>query len=395
MYDLIGRSYQVIERAPEIEGGKVASITAESKFFVAYGYYHLQLLFGDHVAYVDGIQDPADKPRRAEAGEIYTLMETMLTEAIPDLPLASERSTGEYGRVTKGAAQAMLGKVYMQQHKYQEAETALKAVVESGEYILNKDFERNFIDISEVNPESIFTINYKSYGTEDGGNDWTSRPQSFGMQEIRGTFGDIQATNFILETFQKEKDKDGNPDPRLDATIFHENSSRTYYNLTWDVWYDGVPNPEIETGFFKYSEQEIVESSGGQLKDKMPGTNFNVIRYGGLLLLYAEALNENGKTSEAYNYVDMVRARSNMNPLSSVKPGLSQPEFLKQLKDERVTELAGELVRFEDIKRWGMYNSSNPNDPNFATFREGQDELLPIPQKELDLNTNLIQNPGY
>lgn len=394
MYDMIGRGYQVVDRAPDISGAKVPELTAEGRFFIALGYYHLQNIFGDHVAYVDRIQGPSDKPRRAEVGEIYNLIEEQLLLAIPDLPI--QRGESQYGRITKGTAQAMLGKVYMQQHKYPLAEEQFKAVIDSKEYALNENFEDNFINLPKVNPEAVFIVHFVSFGSEGADlDDFSRRPMILSMREVNGTFGDIQSTNLILTTFEKENDRNGNPDPRLDATIFHPNSSRTYYGQNYDFWAEGIPNPEVSTGFYKYSEQALVESSGGTIKDGMAGTNFNIIRYADVLLLYAEALNANGKTSEAYAYVDMVRERSNMNPLSTAKPGLDQTQFLEQLKDERVTELAGELVRLEDIKRWGMYNSSNTNDPNFEGFIDGKHEVGPIPQSELDLNANLIQNPNY
>ena len=117
-----------------------------------------------------------------------------------------------------------------------------------------------------------------------------------------------------------------------------------------------------------------------------------MIRYADVLLLYAETLNEMGKTSEAYTYVDLVRHRANMEPLSTAQPGLSKDQFLEQLKHERVVELSGEVTRFFDLKRWGMYNASNAiRDPNFETFVNGRSEIQPIPQSELDLNSNLIQ----
>lgn len=396
MYNVIGRAYQVIERASDISGPNVVAITAEGRFFVAFGYYHLQLVFGDHVSFVDGIQSPADRPRRAEAGELYEIMERELELAIPDLPKASEYSSSNYGRVTKGAAQAMLAKVFLQQHKYAEAEEMLKNVVESNEYFLIENFEDNFVNLASINPESVFSTMFVSRGTEGpDANDWNLRSKFYSMKESNGAYGDIQATNFILESFQKEDDIDGNPDPRLDVSVFHENSEKLYYGEDWDFWYDGVPNPEITTGFYKYSEQAEAEANDGILGDQMGGTNFIVIRYADVLLMYAEALNENGSTGNAYTYVDEVRERSNMTPLSSAMPGLDKSAFLVQLMHERLVELSGELVRFDDLKRWGLYNTSNTNDPNFETFTEGKNEVAPIPQEELDLNPNLIQNPNY
>jgi hypothetical protein len=145
--------------------------------------------------------------------------------------------------------------------------------------------------------------------------------------------------------------------------------------------------------FYKYSDQESVNANGGEIDPQVCGTDFIIIRYADVLLLYAEALNQNNKTGEAYTYVNMVRDRSNMNPLT---PGLSMTDFHNQLKHERLVELAGELVRFEDLKRWGDYGpNSAVNDPNFETFTVNRNELAPIPQEEIDINDNLIQNPGY
>jgi len=113
-------------------------------------------------------------------------------------------------------------------------------------------------------------------------------------------------------------------------------------------------------------------------------------------LSYAETLNENGKTSEAYQYVDMVRERSNMEKLSVVHPGLDKETFREQIMHERIVELSGEVVRFFDQKRWGIYQASDSiRDQNYATFKDGRSEFQPLPQAELDLNENLIQNPGY
>jgi hypothetical protein len=82
--------------------------------------------------------------------------------------------------------------------------------------------------------------------------------------------------------------------------------------------------------------------------------------------------------------------------LTATKPGLSQQDFLTQLKHERLTELCGEGHRFEDLTRWGDLSTAlSSRDPSFANFKAGRDELLPIPQYDLDVNPNLKQNPGY
>ena len=396
-YTMIGRAYQVIDHAQQIEGPNVAMITDEARFLAALAYFNLVNIWGENIAYVDRIQQADDRPPRAEDGELYALMEDLLDAAIPELPLASEYSEADYGRATKGAAQSLLAKVYMQQHKYAEAEPLLEAVITSEEYKLLPNFADNFIELNVVNEEAVFVINYLHDGPASETNR-SGRHQGISPAEYMGTYGDVQPTRFVHESFLIETDKDGNPDPRFDVTLFHENSTELYISKDYDWWLLRMRNPdEINTAYFKYSEQDFIVG-GGSTTEFDGGTDFILIRYADVLLLYAETLNENGKTNEAYQYVDLVRERSNMSPLAEAHPeiGNNQELFLEQLKHERVIELSGELVRFFDLKRWGMFNSGNAvRDPNFESFQEGRSEFQPIPQSELDLNDNLIQNPNY
>ncbi len=385
-YALIGRAYQVIDRADEIEGPNVAMIAAEAKFLVALAYFNLVNIWGENISYVDRIQQADDRPRRAEDGDLYALMEDLLDAAIPELPFASDYSEADYGRVTKGAAQSLLAKIFMQQHKFTEAEPLLEAVISSDQYKLLPNFADNFTELNMVNEEAVFVVNFLHDGpaTETNRN---VRHQGISPAEYMGTYGDVQPTKFVYESFLIETDKDGNPDPRLDATLFHENFTELFINKDYDWWLLRMRNPdEINTAYFKYSEQDFIEG-GGSTTECDGGTDFILIRYADVLLLYAETLNENGKTADAYQYVDLVRERSNMSPLAEAYPeiGNDQALFLEQLKHERVIELSGELVRFFDLKRWGMFNSGNSvRDPNFETFKEGRSEFQPIAQSELD-----------
>ncbi len=128
-----------------------------------------------------------------------------------------------------------------------------------------------------------------------------------------------------------------------------------------------------------------------------------MVRYADILLRYAEVLNELGNTQEAYQYVDLVRARSNMNTLAAAHPeiGNDRDKFLERLKTERVLELAGESVRWEDLKRWGDLDSQASvekialRDPDFKNFTVGKNQRLPIPQVDVDNNPNLDQHPEY
>jgi len=372
-----------------------------------------KLIYGYHIAYVDkelgALDDPAP---RADSLSITGLMESLLMEAIPVLPSASGYPLDQYGRATSGAAQALLGKLYMQTHQYEFASEQFIDVIESGQYRLLENYADNFInDGITANEEAIFLVNFTLNGPQ-GEDDENGIHRSYGIREMSGMgiFSDIAPTPFIFESFLKERDVDGNFDPRMDITLFNDSTSRLFYNLTYEEWrYFGVIDllydKNITTSFMKYSEQEGLEISGDTVvteKFKIGQTDFLVIRYADILLLQAEALNEihNGPDAAdelgntAYEYVDMVRERSNMFPLSVAKPGLNSSEFLTQLQHERVVELAEECVRYFDLRRWGLYNNNNRNDTDFETWTS-EDLLVNIPLEEREVNPNLTSNPGY
>ncbi len=126
------------------------------------------------------------------------------------------------------------------------------------------------------------------------------------------------------------------------------------------------------------------------------GNNYRYLRYADVLLLYAEALNGLNQTAQAYTFVDKVRQRAGLSPLSVAMPGLNQQQFLDQLKHERITELSGEGHRWEDLIRWNELSTALASrDAGFAQFVVGKNEFLPIPQFDLDINPNLKQNPKY
>ena len=198
------------------------------------------------------------------------------------------------------------------------------------------------------------------------------------------------------------------PDAKTDRTFLRwwDYSLRDVHAWTnsewvWEEDEEGNPvsrlgDPDKGVGIYKYSEQVAVGGEDWMDVLAHAGTDFIVLRYADILLLYAETLNKNGNTGEAYQYVDMVRERAGLLTLSTYKPGLSTDAFHEQIKHERFVELFGENVRFFDLKRWGMFGPGlAANDDNFDGFVVGKSEFAPIPQRALDLNENLVQNPGY
>ena len=138
-------------------------------------------------------------------------------------------------------------------------------------------------------------------------------------------------------------------------------------------------------------------------EDYFSEVNWRLIRYADILLRYAEVLNELDMTADAYQYVDQVRARANMAPLATAYPEIGNDHdlFLERLKIERVLELSGESVRWEDLKRWGDLETQEyvdaiaERDPDFKNFEIGKNIRLPLPQVEVENNPNMEQNPQY
>jgi hypothetical protein len=135
-----------------------------------------------------------------------------------------------------------------------------------------------------------------------------------------------------------------------------------------------------------------------QLEDFDSPINQRVMRFADVLLLQAEALNEQDQTAQAIPLINRVRNRANM-------PSLQASDFTKetlrtQIMHERVTELAGEGTRWFDLKRWGLLDTQagvdqlKARDADFDNFEVGKSGLLPIPQTDIDL-AKLTQNPGW
>ena len=132
------------------------------------------------------------------------------------------------------------------------------------------------------------------------------------------------------------------------------------------------------------------------------GNNWRIIRYSDVLLMLAEALNEQGNTAEAATYVDEVRTRAGIATISGVIT--TQDAMRQAIIDERAMELAGEGHRFFDLVRWDLaddymgatsLHGDHPKSISGGIFETGKHELVWIPNSELDANPNLTQNPGY
>ena len=399
-YKAIFRANQVLANVPDIEFDDAArkqSILAEAKFLRALNYYYVGLLW-ENAPIILEPSKPDDLPMQSTQQEIYSQAELDLNEAFEDLPLQWDAEN--LGRPTKGAAKAMLAKIYMQQRQWGAAKTALDFLVvgEGANYSLVSNYRDNFTDINENNSESVYEIQFgdqRRGGTGEGPNAAVSstRAQFFAPRGIG--WSDGQARFWLVNAFKQELTVDGNLDPRLQHSLFYPDLFEDFGDKTYSRdWEWGEDEAWFRKGARDYKRDN---------EDYFSEVNWRLIRYADILLRYAEVLNELDMTADAYQYVDRVRARANMAPLATAYPEIGNDHdlFLERLKIERVLELSGESVRWEDLKRWGDLETQESvdaiaeRDPDFKNFEIGKNIRLPLPQVEVENNPNMEQNPQY
>ncbi|KQN35229.1 hypothetical protein ASE92_11475 [Pedobacter sp. Leaf41] len=405
LYVGVFRANQVIANVPNITMNETTKkrIIAEAKFLRALFYFNLTLYYGRPPLMLAPSQ-PKDVPRNATTTEAYAQVAKDLTEAIVDLPVSYPAV--DLGRATRGAAYALLGKTYLQQRMYQQAADAFAYLVTgagASTYTLTADYRDNFIITKENNSESIFEIQFNenvNENTDDDVNEGainntgTSIAQFFAPPGVG--FSDGGARRWVVDEFLQERTVANAQDPRLAASFIFNNANPAgptatiVYGQTFQSRYGNGPDAN-GVWFRKLLNDHWKNQEGFRSPN-----NYRLIRYADVLLMYAEALNGLNRTAEAYPYVDRVRQRAGLATLTAAKPGLNQAQFLTQLKHERVTELAGEGWRWADLQRWGDLSPALASrDADFTGFIVGKHEVYPIPQGDIDLNSNLTQNPKY
>ena len=409
----INRANQVLDNVPSInmDATLKQQLLGEAKFMRGFFYYNLATIYGN-VPIMLHSPTPTDYPSTSPQDSVFAQAEADFADAAAVLP--ASYNAANIGRATKGAAYAMLGKAYMQQHKYAQAQTAFDWLVTGAgksNYSLVSDYRSNFIETAENNSESVFewqnAVNPNDthdddtqIGTSDNLNYGTSIPPFFAPSPVG--FTDGQARRWPVWEFLQEKTTGGQRDPRLAATFLYDSTDQRgpAFTLAFGTIWNNLglaTNPSIQHGNITevcFRKELDDATMNGEVFHS--GNNYRYVRYADVLLLYAEALNAQGQTAAAYPYVDMVRQRAGLATLTTAHPGLSQQAFLTQLKHERITELTGEGHRFEDLARWGDLGPAlAARDAGFANFKVGKDEFMPIPQYDLDVNPKLKQNPGY
>ena len=400
---------------------------AEAKFFRAYTYFHLAALWGETVPVVDHLLAPEEyHVSRSAKGELWSLVEQDLKEAIAVLPSKTSKDDKSQYRVTKEAAETMLGKAYLWQDKNAEAAEAFDKVIDSrlydlwdGDYDLLMHVEANdcpekVLDARMPNDQDNYQKNrLNRVNAWWGYLGWSSRfmkqsPQANQLYASGENY--LAPRKELYDAFVAEEGEDGY---RLKSTL----------RTVWQMADEGVvvttdmPDHDL---YFNWKNRELnsdlMGTPGGRGADNQY-INMPYIRYAEVLLLAAEAWLKNGNQQKAETYLNKVRQRARL----ADKTGIT----LEDIKTEKQLELCFEGVRYMDLIRWGdayekmkdqgketymlkVQNNGTPDNPDYsysrvvsdtnpnAGFKQGKNELLPIPMSEMEVNGSyMTQNPGW
>lgn len=409
----------------EMDQAKKEIMIAEVRTIRAYQYFNLGLYYGDvpltkHVLTVEQANSVSRDPK----ANVWSFVETELKESYPKLPVT--RPDAENGRITAGAALAILGRLQMAQENWDEAISTYQTIIDGNAYSIDPDFQKLFWEEGELSKEIILSSQYQAdvYGHVF--------PQYL-YPETWGGWHQFSPYNELVKTFECSDGKTidesplydpNNPyenrDPRLDYTIMI--SDRTEFKGQTFVSRPNTTSPDRfnRYNWSGYAVNKFMDPGfDGNLMNY--GGNFTIIRYAEVLLSYLESkLESEAAIDQALlnATINKVRGRSsvNMPPVTTTQAS----ELTEIIRRERRVEFAFEGLRYYDVLRWkiaaqelnkqftGMKLTNDPeNYTDFPVdqegyllyqrrnFKEGINELWPIPQSERDINKNLSQNFGY
>lgn len=414
LYTMIHRANTVLTNAPNVKDN--AALTArnvgEAKFLRAWAYNELVTEWGPVPVYTEVVKSQNDFQPRAKESDVYNLIIQDLKDAVSALPEKSGYAASEFGRATKSAANAMLGRVYMQTGDYASAKAAMLQIPTSGAdgYSLMDRYSDNFEEETEFNNESIFEVVFFDKGDNNfnwGGNSVGDGPaadqSTVRNQEYCGVaWRNLIPSNKYLNEFENTATGAAKTDPRFSFSVYQTGD---VFNKGATVLTDAMQNGNSSvldgvTKKISWHKWMLMYKENSSFHPG--GNNQRLIRYAEILLNLAECDNELGDIAGATAYLNMVRARPSVAmpfyPTAQFPTG-TKDQVTKAIMHERMVELGDEEVRNIDIIRWRKkgYFTTDP----LSYFRPNRDELLPIPQAEIDNNPKLgsgginAQNPGY
>lgn len=409
-----------VDRIPEMDPDLNSRLKGEARFLRAYQYFRLVRLYGRVPLVTKTLNIEEGKSVIQESVEnIYSFIEGELADAASLLPTKQT----EAGRITKGVALSFLARVYHYIKKYDKAAEKAKEVIDLDVYSIYPSYERLFSYSAENNAEIILDKQFIA-------NIYANATFNLLAPYSQSSTGAIIPVKKLVDTYDMNNgrpitDSDSgfdpmnpytNRDPRLQFSMYVL-GSRLPDGTTYDSRpSSGTPdaigyNPGTTKTGFNVKKYVNVEDRNDRTNS---GINIILMRYAEILLIYAESKVELNQIDQSvYDAINLIRQRGDVDmPIITI--GKNQSELLEIIRKERMIELAFEGHRFFDIRRYGIadevmngaplgmtYISSNGElvtvkDDSFVRFfNPKRDFLWPIPQKDLDLNSNLKNNPNW
>lgn len=423
----------------------------EARFVRAYLYFEMVKRYGG-VPLITVPQNMTDDlmVKRNSTKECFDFIIKELEDCAAGLPDSYEAA--DLGRITQGAARAFLGRVLLfraskqfnpgnnaelWQNAYNSNKETLEYLLGQG-YELQKDYGEMFLD--EMNKEVVFAIRYENPGRTQS-RDASVRPIKFSQnntggchptQEVIDRFPTVDGKPFTIQDLEEGEDiRDlwKNRDNRFYATIVYQES--TYFNETMELQenaendYAYGKNVGSKTGYYS---KKAIDQSLSITDCRASGTDYIDIRLAEVMLNYAEAAVEVGKTTEAFEMLKQIRKRAGINEKSTdpklagyeygLNPGMGQAEMRQAVRDERFIELLFEQKRLWDLRRWMIFHEvmigqdkrhalvmNKQKDNTYTWYLYDRDNtpmktdmsmyFLPMKRGEMSNNPNLEQTKGW
>jgi hypothetical protein len=440
----INTANAVIDQAPNVTGLDEAikkRRVAEVKFLRAHHYFVLVQMYGAIPLVLTQSTTANKVATRTPVPDVYAAIVKDLESALPDLTA----TTPDYGRVTKGACEHLLARVYLTKATsqaaaatdYDKAATYAQNVIKNYTYKLLPDFASVFLQGSgEINDEVIFATQYTSDPTTNGVGNEThlyyvmEYDAQAGMKRdiaLGRPFRRFRPTEYTLNTVFADRVNDSRYLKSF-RTVYYSNNPGTYTNLFDNsktfitvqagdtaIYLPGVEWTMAQRAKKKYQVlvpslyrpnlfptlTKFLDPLRPDLQYQPGSRDFLMFRLAETYLIAAEALFKQGKTAEALPFINAVRRRAAYPGKEAAMTLTAGQLTMEMIMQERARELLGEMFRWFDLKRWGvliervkLYNpDAAPN------IKAGKHELRPIPQDQIDRTEGgasaFPQNPGY
>lgn len=376
-----------VSKAP-IDGAIKDRVIGEAKFLRALYYFNLSNTFGAVPLWTDEIViESISSLERSSLEDVRKQIVKDLSEAEGVLPLSYPGS--DVGRVTKGAAQTLLAKVYLYGKDWKNAKATAEKVVNSGTYSLMPDYSQLF-DVNtgfKNNQESIFEVQYLREPTSNKNTRTHSMISYYIPQRDAGksTYAGVDFGKLVVDGWSVFL-----PTAKL-VTMFEAGDKRKDIVLGYgfkDQKFTAFPKPGYPWFGSKFWDLNA--------KGQASGKDLYVLRYADVLLMLSEAENELGNISGSLKWMNMIRERAGLPALAT---STTKAEITEKIFTERAIEFVGEFQRRFDLNRWGKLveaaKSVAVDNPIGAAKVRPYHQYYPISQDEIIKNPNLKQNDGY